>query len=217
MTTAIKIDFVSDISCPWCAVGLGSLQMALARLNGTLQADLHFQPFELNPDMPTEGQDTIERLALKYGMTPAQVHANGDVITQRGRDVGFTFNMDKRTYTYNTFDAHRLLHWAGQEGRQLPLKQALFKAYFTDGENLGSYDVLVRLCSESGLDAQRARNILESDEYATNVRERERFYMGQGINSVPAIIINDKHLIQGGQTPDVFEQALRQIAGLNDA
>jgi predicted DsbA family dithiol-disulfide isomerase len=146
-------------------------------------------------------------------MTPEQVRRNGDVITARGRDVGFTFNMDKRTRTYNTFDAHRLLHWAGLEGRQLELKHALLTAYFTKGENPSAHDLLVRLCSESGLDAQRAREILDSDEYAADVRERERFYVEQGINSVPAIIINDRHLIQGGQPPEEFEQALRQVTG----
>ncbi|WP_353147345.1 DsbA family oxidoreductase [Pollutimonas bauzanensis] len=214
MTTRIKIDFVSDVSCPWCAVGLSSLEQALARLDGEVQAEIHFQPFELNPDMPPEGQDTIERLSRKYGMTPEQVRSNGEAITARGSEVGFTFNMDKRTHTYNTFDAHRLLHWAGLEGHQLELKRALLKAYFTDGENPSAHDVLLRLCIESGLDAQRAGEILNSDEYATDVRERERFYAEQGINSVPAIIMNDRHLIQGGQTPDTFENALRQVAGL---
>lgn len=213
MTTRIKIDFVSDVSCPWCAVGLGSLELALARLDGEIEAEIHFQPFELNPDMPPEGQNTVERLSRKYGMTPEQVRANGEAITARGHEVGFTFNMDKRTHTYNTFDAHRLLHWAGLEGHQLQLKHALLKAYFTDGENPSARDVLIRLCSESGLDTQRAREILDSDEYAADVRERERFYAQQGINSVPAIIMNDQHLIQGGQAPEAFEQALRQVAG----
>ncbi len=214
MTARIKIDFVSDVSCPWCAVGLSSLELALARLDGQLQAEIHFQPFELNPDMPPSGQDTVERLSRKYGMTPEQVRRNGETITARGREVGFTFNMDKRTRTYNTLDAHRLLHWAGLEGRQLELKHALLKAYFTDGENPSAHNVLARLCSESGLDAKRAREILDSDEYTADVRERERFYMEQGINSVPAIIMNDRHLIQGGQEPDAFERALRQVAGL---
>lgn len=213
MTARIKIDFVSDVSCPWCAVGLGSLQVALARLQGEVEADIHFQPFELNPDMAPEGQDTVERLARKYGMTPEEVRRNGDAITARGREVGFTFNMDKRTRTYSTFDAHRLLHWAGLEGHQLELKQALLKAYFTDGENPSAHEVLIRLCKESGLDGQRAREILDSDEYASDVRERERFYAERGINSVPAIIMNDRHLIQGGQAPEAFEQALRQVAG----
>lgn len=216
MTATLKIDFVSDVSCPWCAVGLSSLELALARLKGQLQAEIHFQPFELNPDMPPDGQDTVERLSRKYGMTPDQVRRNGETITARGREVGFTFNMDKRTRTYNTFDAHRLLHWAGLKGHQLELKHALLKAYFTDGENIGAHDVLVRLCGESGLDAKRAGEILDSDEYTDVVRARERFYLEQGINSVPAIILNDRHLIQGGQPPDAFEQALRQVAGLTD-
>lgn len=212
MAARIKIDFVSDVSCPWCAVGLASLQTALSRLEGEVEVDIHFQPFELNPDMAPEGQDTVERLSRKYGMTPEEVRRNGDVITARGREVGFTFNMDKRTHTYNTFDAHRLLHWAGIEGHQLALKQALLKAYFTDGENPSAHDVLIRLCKESGLDARRARDILESDDYAADVRERERFYTERGIHSVPAIIMNDRHLIQGGQAPEAFEQALRQVA-----
>lgn len=217
MTVRIKIDFVSDVSCPWCAVGLSSLEVALARLDDVVQAELHFQPFELNPDMPPEGQDTVERLTRKYGMTPEQVLRNAEVITKRGSEVGFTFNMDKRTRTYNTFDAHRLLHWAGIEGHQRELKQALLKAYFTDGQNPSAPDVLVRLCNESGLNGERARQILDSNEYASDVRERERFYMEQGVNSVPAIILDDQHLIQGGQTPDVFEEALRQIAQTSSA
>ncbi|RTZ47836.1 DsbA family oxidoreductase [Candidimonas sp. SYP-B2681] len=212
MTARIKIDFVSDVSCPWCAVGLYSLERALARLDGEVQAEIHFQPFELNPDMAPEGQDTVERLSRKYGMTPEQVRRNGEAITARGHEVGFTFNMDKRTRTYNTFDAHRLLHWAGLEGHQLELKRALLKAYFTDGENVGAHDVLVRLCGESGLDARRAQEILDADDYAADVRERERFYTEHGIDSVPSIILNDRHLIQGGQGPDTFEQALRQVA-----
>ena len=213
MATRIKIDFVSDVSCPWCAVGLSSLEQALSSVEGEIEAELHFQPFELNPDMPSEGQDTVERLSRKYGMTPEQVRHNGELITERGREVGFTFNMDKRTHTYNTFDAHRLLHWAGLEGHQLALKHALLKAYFTDGENPSDHETLTRLCRESGLNQDRAREILGSDEYAAEVRTREHFYTQQGINSVPSIILNDRHLIQGGQAPEAFERALRQVAG----
>ncbi len=218
MIARIKIDFVSDVSCPWCAVGLGALEIALSRLQGEIAAELHFQPFELNPDMPPEGQDTVERLSRKYGITPEQVRRNGERITARGADVGFTFNMDKRTHTYNTLDAHRLLHWAGLEGQapggQRALKHALFKAYFTDGENVGAHDVLVRLCAASGLDPERARAILASDEYLEDVRAREQFYAQQGITSVPSLILNDRHLVQGGQPPEVFENALRQVAGI---
>ncbi|WP_372828230.1 DsbA family oxidoreductase [Polaromonas sp.] len=218
MTTSVpqkmKIDFVSDVSCPWCVIGLKALEDALGRVGGEVQADIHFQPFELNPNMPDEGQDIAEHLAEKYGSTPEQSQRNREMIRARGQDVGFTFSMDKRGRIYNTFDAHRLLHWAEEagEGRQLALKDALFKAYFTDGDSPGSHDVLARVAGEVGLDVARAKAILASDEYADAVREREQFYLQQGIHSVPAIIINDKHLISGGQPAEVFEQALRQIA-----
>ena len=208
----VKIDFVSDVSCPWCVIGLKSLEQAVANLGGEVEADIHFQPFELNPQMPPGGQDINEHLAEKYGASPAQSERNREAIRQRGEDVGFKFSMDKRARIYNTFDAHRLLHWAELEGRQLPLKEALFKAYFTDGENPGDHGVLVRLANEVGLDAARAKQILSSDEYAEEVRERERFYQEHGINAVPAVIVNDRHLIQGGQPAEVFEKALREIA-----
>jgi predicted DsbA family dithiol-disulfide isomerase len=212
VTTPIKIDFVSDVSCPWCIIGLKSLEQALDRMGGELKANMHFQPFELNPNMRPEGQDINEHLTEKYGATPEQSAQNREAIRARGEEVGFTFSMDKRSRIYNTFDAHRLLHWAEEEGRQPALKHALFRAYFTDGENPGSHDVLIRLAGEAGLDVNRAKEILSSDEYAADVRERERFYLDQGIHSVPAVIINDRYLIQGGQPPDVFERALRQIA-----
>ena len=208
----MKIDFVSDVSCPWCAIGLHALEEALGRLGPEVQATLHFQPFELNPGMPPEGQDVAEHLAQKYGASPAQTEHNREAIRQRGQAVGFTFNMAQRSRIYNTFDAHRLLHWAGIEGRQVPLKHALFKAYFTDGLNPSDREVLAQLAGEAGLDVARAREILASDAYAQEVREQERWYQEQGIHSVPAVIVNDRHLIQGGQPAEVFEQALRQIA-----
>jgi predicted DsbA family dithiol-disulfide isomerase len=208
----MKIDFVSDVSCPWCAVGLKSLEQALGRLSGEVTAEMHFQPFELNPQMPPEGQDIHAHLAEKYGSTPEQLKGNSEAIRARGAEVGFTFNMDKRNRIYNTFDAHRLLHWAELEGRQPVLKHALFQAYFTDGENPSARDVLIDLARKAGLDAARAQEILSSDAYADEVRERERFYLDQGIHSVPAVIIYDRYLIQGGQPVEVFEQALRQVA-----
>ncbi len=211
MKTRLKIDFVSDVVCPWCIIGLNSLQQALDALKDDVEADLHFQPFELNPAMPPEGQDLNEHLSEKYGLTPQQLAQNQETIRERGEQVGFTFNLDKRTRTYNTFDAHRLLHWAEEHGRQLELKRALFSAYFTDGENPGSHEVLMRLVREIGLDPEQAQAILGSDAYATAVRERERFYQEHGIHSVPAVIIDDRYLIQGGQPAEAFEQALRQI------
>ena len=212
MTTQLKIDFVSDVSCPWCVIGLKSLESALASLKGQVAADLHFQPFELNPQMGTEGQDIAEHIAEKYGSTPADIERNRENIRARGADVGFEFNMQKRGRIYNTFDAHRLLHWAQIEGKQEALKNALFSAYFTDGLNPSDHAVLVDVARNVGLDTTRAAEILESDEFAAEVRERERFYADRGIRAVPSVIINDRHLIQGGQPPEVFEQALRQLA-----
>ena len=216
MPTPLKIDFVSDVSCPWCAVGLSALEQALARVKGEVQAELHFQPFELNPKMPPEGQDTGEHLTQKYGSTPEQQTAIRENIRQRGAEVGFTFRKEGRGRIYNTFDAHRLLHWAEHEagGKQHALKKAFLEAYFTHGESPASHEVLARVAGEVGLDEARARQILASDEFATEVREREQYYLNAGIHSVPAVIINDQHLISGGQPVEVFEQALKQIAGV---
>ena len=221
MTTAtltprhLRIDFVSDVSCPWCGVGLAALQAALAQVAPDITAELHFQPFELNPQLPVDGQDTLEHLTHKYGISAEQALANAEVIRQRGAAVGFTFDPAKRSRVWNTFDAHRLLHWAELEGpaQQLALKQALLKAYLTDGENPSDPAVLVRLAGEAGLGTERAREILASDAYASATREREQEFLDAGIRSVPAIILNRQHLISGGQPVEVFARALRQVAG----
>jgi predicted DsbA family dithiol-disulfide isomerase len=210
----LKIDFVSDVSCPWCAIGLSSLERALESLGGVVRAQLHFQPFELNPGMPPGGQDITEHLTQKYGTTAEQQRGARDAIRARGAAVGFEFRMEGRDRIWNTFDAHRLLHWAALEGAagQLALKKALFKAYFTDGRSPADHAVLLDAVASAGLDVDRARAILASDEFANEVREQEGFYTSHGIHAVPAVIVNDRHLIQGGQPPEVFAQALRQIA-----
>jgi len=206
----MKIDFVSDVACPWCAVGLYSLEEALRRIGPQLQVELQFQPFELNPQMPPEGEDTVAHLARKYGASPDQLAATRETLRQRGAEVGFTFG--ERPRIWNTFDAHRLLHWAGLEGRQRELKHALLAAYHTHAQNPGSAEVLLRLCAELGLDQERARAILAGDEYADEVRESERRWQSLGIQAVPSVIIDERHLIQGGQPPEAFERALRQLA-----
>lgn len=217
MTVPIKIDFVSNVACPWCAVGLKSLEAAMARVGEDLQVELHFQPFELNPQMPAAGEDAVEHLTRKYGISAEQAAQNGEAIRARGATLGFEFRMDRRRHVYNTFDAHRLLHWAGLEGpqRQLALKHALLRAYFTDGEDVSSVDTLARLAVEAGLEDARARQILASDEFAETVRQQESFYASQGITAVPSVIFNDRHLIQGGQPVELFEQALRQLSGIS--
>ena len=212
MTSLLKIDFVSDVSCPWCVIGLRSLERALERIGDDANAELHFQPFELNPQMPPEGQDVAEHIAQKYGSTPEQLARSQESIRARGAELGFTFDMDKRSRIYNTFDAHRLLHWAQIEGHQHDLKRALFAAYFTEGRNPSDREVLIDVATQAGLDPQRAGEILDSDLYAQEVQAREEFYTRQGIHAVPSVIVNDKYLIQGGQPAEAFEQVLRQIA-----
>ena len=213
MNSRLKIDFVSDVSCPWCVIGLRSLEQALERVGEEISAQIHFQPFELNPQMPPEGQGIAEHIAQKYGSTPEQLLENQENIRARAAALGFEFNTDRRSRVYNTFDAHRLLHWAALEGHQHALKRALFAAYFTEGRNPSDHGVLVDVASQAGLDPERAREVLESGRYADEVRERERHYGRQGIHAVPSVIVNDKYLIQGGQPTDVFEEALRKIAG----
>lgn len=215
MTTPIKIDFVSDVSCPWCAIGLQSLNLALERLQDQVQTELHFQPFELNPQMPPQGQEITEHLSQKYGASPEQLAQTRETIRQRGAALGFEFGIGKRERIYNTFDAHRMLHWAEREGppgAPKALKMALFTAYFTHGLDPSSHEVLLNLVTQQGLDSSRARAVLQSDAFADEVREQEAFYTSSGIHSVPAVILNDRHLISGGQAPEVYEQALRQLA-----
>ncbi|MEQ1658605.1 MAG: DsbA family oxidoreductase, partial [Hylemonella sp.] len=183
MTTSLKIDFVSDIACPWCAVGLGGLEQALENLLGQVDAHISFQPFELNPAMGPEGQDMTEHLTQKYGSTPEQQAQIRETIRARGAEVGFSFKPEGRGRIWNTFDAHRLLHWAGELGldKQYALKKELLTAYHGRAENVSDAEVLVRACRTVGLDEARAREILGSDEYALAVRENELQWQQAGI------------------------------------
>ena len=207
---SLRIDFVSDVVCPWCAIGLASLEQALERLRGEVIAELHFHPFELNPQLPPEGEEIAAHLQEKYGLSAEQLAENQERIRRRGAELGFVFGDRRRIY--NTFDAHRLLHWAGLEGRQSELEHAMLRAYFTDAQDVSDRDVLVRIAAETGLDADRARRILASGEYGNEVRAEEEFFQRAGIRGVPATIIERKHLISGGQPVEVFERALRDIA-----
>ena len=210
----LRIDFVSDVACPWCAVGLASLQQALSKLDGSIKADIHLQPFELSPDMPFEGEDAVDHIMHKYGISEAQSEANRKALRERAATVGFAYNTQRGSRVWNTFDAHRLLHWAELQDREkaVVLKQALFRAYFTDNENVANRDVLVRIAGDAGLDAGEARRVLESGEFTDDVHAQERHWQQAGIHSVPAAIINGQYLISGGQPPEVFENALREIA-----
>ena len=209
----MKIDFVSDIACPWCAVGLNALEIALQRVGADIPVDLHFQPFELNPQMGPQGEDAVAYLSAKYGISAEQIARNQAGIRERGAAVGFSFG--PRARVWNTFDGHRLLYWAGVEGpagSQRALKHALLQAYHGQGRNPSDAQVLLEAATGAGLDAARARQVLDSDEFSAEVRQAEAFWQQAGIRSVPSVVVNDRHLIQGGQPPEVFEQALRQIA-----
>lgn len=209
----LRIDFVSDIACPWCAVGLWSLEAALAGFAGRIAPEWHFQPFELEPDMPPEGADAATRLMAKYGMDRAQLEANRAAIVARGATLGFRFDYRPDTRSWNTFDAHRLLHWAGlvDGSHQLALKKALLRANFSDGENVSEPAVLTRLAGEAGLDATEATSVLADGRYGAEVREAEAFFSGRGIRSVPSIIFNQRHLISGGQPPETFAAFLHDF------
>lgn len=207
----LRIDFVSDVMCPWCAIGLFALEQALERIGDDVQAEIHFQPFELNPQMGPDGEDTTEHLQKKYGLPSAQLLQNQERIRERGAELGFTFAPGGRSRVVNTFDAHRLLHWAGIEGRQSDLKHALLRACFTDGRDVSDHDTLAAIAKEVGLPEQTAREILASDTYAADVRAAEAMFQQAGISAVPAVIINKRHLISGGQPVEVFERALREI------
>ncbi|GAB3488548.1 DsbA family oxidoreductase [Curvibacter fontanus] len=215
MTTTLQIDFVSDVACPWCAVGLGGLEQALDQLLGQVDAHIQFQPFELNPAMGPEGQDVAEHLTQKYGSTPEQQSQIRETIRARGAEVGFSFKPEGRGRIWNTFDAHRLLHWAGEQGldKQYALKKELLTAYHSRAENVSDAEVLVRACRSVGLDEARARGILGGEEYALAVRENELQWQQAGINSVPAVIVNRQYLISGGQPVAMYVDALRRIAG----
>ena len=212
MTVPIKIDFVSDVSCPWCIIGLNGLEEALRRVGDAVDATITFQPFELNPGMPAGGQEIGEHIAEKYGSTPEQSAANRAMIRERAAGVGFAMTMAEGSRIYNTFDAHRLLHWAEGTGHQAALKHKLFEAYFTDGKDPSDHAVLVAAAVAAGLDGDAAREVLESGRYAAEVRAAEKLWQSRGISSVPAIVINERYLISGGQPPEAFEQALRGIA-----
>lgn len=210
MSTPLKIDFVSDVSCPWCVIGLRALNQALAQLGDEVQAEIHFQPFELNPNMPAEGQDLTEHIFEKYGSTPEQSKANREHIRERGAELGFTFkDGDKRIY--NTFDAHRLLHWAETQGKQQALKEALFAAYFSEHADPSDHRLLADLAQKVGLDRVRAEAVLASDEYTLEVRTAEQLWIARGVNSVPTIVFNDHYAVSGGQPVEVFVGAIRQI------
>lgn len=208
----MRIDFISDIACPWCAVGLASFERALDSLQGSIEVDLHFQPFELNPTMGPAGADAGAYLKSKYGMDDAQLAAARATLRERGQAVGFEFGPRERVW--NTFDAHRVLHWAGllPGDAQWRLKRSLLAAYHRDGRNPADPQVLIEACVALGLEAEDVRRVIEENRFADEVRTAEAEWQQAGIRAVPSVVVNGRHLIQGAQPEEAFAQALRDIA-----
>jgi len=210
----IKIDYVSDIACPWCAVGLGNLNQAIAQLSDKADFELHFRPFELNPNMPLGGQDAIEHLTEKYGLSVEQVKANQAGIRAKALEAGFEFHPEGRKRVYNTFNAHRLLHWASTEydlQKQAALKKELLNTYFCLAVSLDDQSNVLDAVTRAGLDPKRAQGVLNGDEFTDEVRKEELIYTSAGIHSVPSIILNDQYLLQGAQSPESFINAFEQL------
>lgn len=206
----MRIDFISDISCPWCAIALRTLEQAIARVGLPVSLQLH--SFELNPGMPAQGEPIADYAARKYGSRPEQLAARQALIRQRAHDVGLSFR--ERTHVYDTFDAHRLLHWAATQGRQLELKRVLLRAYHVRGLNPSAPEVLLDAAGEAGLDRWAASTVLGRGAHADEVRAAVRRWQRLGIHGVPAIIIDGRQLIQGAQSVDTYAHALRQCAAL---
>lgn len=214
MKPTIKIDYVSDIACPWCAVGLGNLNKAIEQMRDQAHFEVHFHPFELNPNMPTGGQDAIEHLTQKYGLSEEQVKANQANIRSKALEAGFEFHPEGRKRVYNTFDAHRLLYWVAKEfnlEKQAALKKELLNTYFCLAVDLDDKKNLIDAVVRAGLNPKRAQEILDSEEFTKEVKDEESTYLNAGIHSVPAIILNDQYLLQGAQPPESFASAFEQL------
>ncbi|SNX28045.1 Predicted dithiol-disulfide isomerase, DsbA family [Polynucleobacter meluiroseus] len=214
MKPTIKIDFVSDIACPWCAVGLGNLYQAMAKFRDIANFEVHFRAFELNPKMPKGGQDAIEHLTEKYGLSAEQVKANQHQIRIKALEAGFEFHPEGRKRVYNTFAGHRLLFWAAKEYdllMQAALKKELLNSYFCLAVDLDDEQNLLDAVGRAGLDQVRAQQILQGDEFTQAVREEEAAYVDSGIHAVPSIILNERHLLQGAQPPESFMNAFDQL------
>ena len=208
----MQIDIVSDIACPWCAIGYARLERAMEQLAPEYDFTIQWHAFELNPDHGGEGEPILPALARKYGRSEEEMRSTQNQMMTIAKDLGLNFEKMQERFTCNTFDAHRLVKWAGEQGQQTAMKQALFDAYFGRAENVSDRDVLLGCVENVGLDSAKAANVLDSDQYAEVVRKDEATYQQAGVSAVPAFIINNKYLISGAQEPDALVRAFQEIA-----
>ncbi|RSV18895.1 DsbA family oxidoreductase [Sphingomonas sp. ABOLG] len=207
----LRIDFVSDVVCPWCLIGLANLERALANLGDEVPVDLVFHPLQLNPGLPPEGELAADNIGRKYGITPDQARSRGGGVRAAAEAAGVSM-AGRPDRLYDTFDAHRLLHWAGREGRQLALKHALLRAYFDQGRAISDHQVLADAAAGAGLDREAALQILARGDFAAEVNDDEIEWRSEGIASVPTMVIDREFVINGAQEPDRLERALRKLA-----
>ncbi len=207
----VRIDVVSDVVCPWCVIGFGRLKQALSQLEQEIKADIHWHPFELNPAMPLQGQNLREHLAEKYGTTPQASASARATLTQLGREIGFEFHFTDEMRIYNTRQAHQLLLWAQSEGKQHALQAALFRAYFTENRNIADQSTLLDIATSVGLDSSTADVVINDNAWAQSVAKTEQQWLEAGISAVPAIVFEQKHLISGAQSVEIFVQMLQDV------
>ena len=212
MIRHLRIDFVSDVSCPWCAIGLAGLTRALSQLRNEMDAKVNFHPFELNPAMPRGGQNFAEHVRQKYGSTLDQMAANQKALIARAADVGFNMAITTDSRIYNTFDAHRLLYWGAIAGRQMELKQILFDFNFTENRAVDDPQVLVDAAVAAKLDMAEARAVVGTDRYATEVHVQMDRWRSTGITSVPTMVINGEHRVTGALSVEDIKTILREVA-----
>ncbi|MFY0682785.1 MAG: DsbA family oxidoreductase [Thalassovita sp.] len=209
-TSPLRIDIVSDVVCPWCVVGYRQLAQALEQAETA--HEIHWHPFELNPEMPAQGQNLRDHIMEKYGSTAEQSQDARDRLAAVGKDVGFEFRFTDDMRMYNTFNVHQLLRWAGAQGQEHALKQAFFTAYFTDHADLSDRAALIKVVTSIGLNAQEAAEVLEDQRFAPEVRKLQNFWINQGVRGVPAVVFDQKHLVSGAQGVENYSQILAQLA-----
>lgn len=209
LKSPLRIDIISDVMCPWCVIGYRQLATALEAKG--VDHEIHWHPFELNPNMAAEGQDMRAHLIEKYQITPEQSDENRANMVARGEELEFTFNFNDGFRMHNTFNTHQLLHWANEQDRKHDLKQALFTAHFTDGRDLSDTKVLVDIAAEIGLDHDEATAVLADQRFAGDVRQEQEFWIKQGISGVPAVVFDRQHLVTGAQGVENYKSMLGQL------
>ncbi|MBU2928760.1 DsbA family oxidoreductase [Winogradskyella psychrotolerans] len=211
MKEKLKIDIVSDVVCPWCTIGYKRLEKAISELGLEDQINIEWQPFELNPNMPTEGQNVTEHITEKYGSTLEQQKQSQQMMTDAGAELGFKFDYFDDMRMVNTFDAHVLLEYAKEFNKQTELKMALTKAFFSDRKDVSKKSVLKEALLEVGLNADDALKTLDDKETRDAVRRQQDYWKHMGVNSVPTIIFNRKSAVTGAQPVDTFKQVLSEL------